>query len=82
MSLRKYVRRYFEVLANDFIWAVLHTRASGSRSDAELEFRSIEREMNGELTELEDYRYLPPWQWTSVADRQEMDVLKGDAVSE
>jgi len=81
MGLRKYVRRYFEVLANDFIWAVLHTRASGSRSDAELEFRSIEREVKGE-TRAEDYLLLPLWQSYSVAEKQEMGLLKGDAVSE
>jgi hypothetical protein len=78
MRLLKYVRRYVNLVTTNFIWPVLHGRASGSRSEAELEFLSIERAVEGK-SRAEDYLLLPLWQSYSVADKQEMGLLKGDS---
>lgn len=60
-----------KTLASNLVFGLYHLRGSSGLSEREVDMRNIKREVRGENQGLDDYRHLPPWQWTSVAQRQE-----------
>lgn len=68
MKMMKRIKFFTEQLLTTLIWT--YYRGQGTKtlsSDAS----HVKREVNGEY---DNYRFLPPWQWTSVKDRRDYDV--------
>lgn len=62
------IKHFAENVLTALIWAFY--RGSGTKT-LSTDASHVKREVNGEY---DDYRFLPPWQWTSVQNRRDFDV--------
>jgi len=72
----KGLKHWFSTLLETTVWTVHHLASGGWPTEREVTMNNVRRGVKGEYSEKTDYQHLPPWQWTSVADLQEMGILE------
>lgn len=72
-----YVRNRADIFIQSVLWNYYHLVGgpdAGWPTETDVTMSNIKRELRGEYSGKEDYRHLPPWQWTSVSDLREKGI--------
>lgn len=69
------IKNIIQSAFTSFQFARPHLSGSSWPSENQVAISNIKKEVNGENQNLEDYRHLPPWQWTPVSQLRDWDVI-------